>query len=169
MSHIKRIVLALLLLTGQPVAVWAEDQAQDAGLQVEVPVPLRESKVVFNMSRLAFAGDQPVGLAQMKTMLARYRESHTPVRVVAVFHGEAGYMMLGDAAYNKVRKSERGNPFKDQIKALQDEGVEFELCVVTARNFGWSNASLLPGVKVNGGAILRIVQLVQDGYVQIQP
>ncbi len=33
----------------------------------------------------------------------------------------------------------------------------------------WGNADLLPGVKVDGGAIGRIVQLVQQGYVQIQP
>jgi hypothetical protein len=33
----------------------------------------------------------------------------------------------------------------------------------------WGNANLLPGVKVNAGAIGRIVQLVQDSYVMIQP
>jgi len=33
----------------------------------------------------------------------------------------------------------------------------------------WSNEDLLPGVKVNGGAVLRVIQLVQQGYVQIQP
>jgi hypothetical protein len=31
------------------------------------------------------------------------------------------------------------------------------------------NADLLAGVKVDTGANLRIVQLVQDGYVQLQP
>jgi hypothetical protein len=33
----------------------------------------------------------------------------------------------------------------------------------------WRNADLLLGVKVDTGAIIRIVQLVQQGYVQIQP
>ncbi len=121
------------------------------------------------MSHAAFLGDRPAGLVQMKSMLARYKASQTPVRVVAVLYGEAGYMTLNDAAYNKVRKSEKGNPFKDQIEALQQEGVQFELCVNTAKSGGWTNSDLLPGVKVNGGAILRIVQLVQEGYVQIQP
>ncbi|MHB1590602.1 MAG: hypothetical protein ACYCTW_03585 [Sulfuricella sp.] len=31
------------------------------------------------------------------------------------------------------------------------------------------NESLLPGAKVNSGALGRIVQLVQEGYVMIQP
>ena len=55
------------------------------------------------------------------------------------------------------------------IFALQQEGIQFEECAETARINGWVNADLLPGVKVNTGANLRIVQLVQDGYVQLQP
>ena len=170
MPPIKRIAFALLLLlSGQSATVWAEEMAPDAGLQIEVPVQLKESKVVFNMDHPAFAGDQPIGLSQMKTMVQRYKAAQVPVRIVAVFHGQMGYIMLNGAAYNKSRKSEKGNPFKDQIKALQDEGVQFELCVNTARNNGWVNADLLPGVKMNGGATLRIIGLVQDGYVQLQP
>jgi intracellular sulfur oxidation DsrE/DsrF family protein len=78
-------------------------------------------------------------------------------------------MLLNDQAYNAARKSDRVNPFKEQISALQEEGVQFEECGETARRNGWVNADLLPGVKVDTGANLRIVQLVQDGYVQIQP
>ena len=170
MPNINRIAFALLLLlSGHSTAVWAEEKAPDSALQIEVPVPLKESKVVFNMDHPAFAGDQPIGLSQMKTIMQRYKADGVPVRIVAVFHGQAGYMMLNDTAYDKARKSEKGNPSKEQIKALQAEGVQFELCVNTARNNGWVNADLLPGVKVNGGATLRIVQLVQDGYVQLQP
>jgi intracellular sulfur oxidation DsrE/DsrF family protein len=170
MPNVHRIAFALLLLlSGQSAAVWADEGAPGAGLQIEVPVPLKESKVVFNMDHPAFAGDQPIGLSQMKTIMQRYKADGVPVRIVAVFHGQAGYMMLNDTAYDKARKSEKGNPFKEQIKALQAEGLQFELCVNTARNNGWVNADLLPGVKVNGGAMLRIVQLVQDGYVQLQP
>lgn len=170
MPHIKRIALALLLLMpGQLAPLWAEERGADAGLQIDIPVPLRELKVVFDMDHLAFAGDQPIGLTQMKTMMERYKAAQVPVRIVAVFHGAAGYMMLNDAAYDKARKAEKGNPLKDRIKALQEEGVQFELCVNTAKSNGWVNADLLPGVKVNGGAMLRIVGLVQDGYVQVQP
>jgi len=34
---------------------------------------------------------------------------------------------------------------------------------------GWSNAELLADVKANTGASLRIVQLVQEGFAQLQP
>jgi hypothetical protein len=33
----------------------------------------------------------------------------------------------------------------------------------------WANDNLLPGVKVNTGADGRIIQLVQEGYVMLQP
>ena len=68
---------------------------------------------MFNMDHPAFAGDQPIGLSQMKTIMQRYKAAEVPVRIVAVFHGQAGYMMLNDAAYDKARKSEKGNPFKE--------------------------------------------------------
>ena len=45
---------------------------------------------------------------------------------------------------------------------LQAAGVRFEECGQTARDNGWVNADLLPGVLVNSGANFRIVQLVQD-------
>jgi hypothetical protein len=33
----------------------------------------------------------------------------------------------------------------------------------------WTNANLLPGVKVNTGANFRLVDLMQQGYVMLQP
>lgn len=37
------------------------------------------------------------------------------------------------------------------------------------KNHQWGNDDLLPGVKVNSGAPVRLVRLGQSGYVQIQP
>jgi len=170
MPPIKHAALALLALAlCQPAQVWAEEKAQAPALRIEVPVPLKPAKVVFNMDHLAFVGEQPVGLTYMKSMLESFKAAKVPVEIVAVFHGGIGYVLLNDAAYNARPASWKGNPFKEQIKALQAEGVQFEMCANTARNNGWMNADFLPGVKVNGGAILRIVELAQDGYVQIQP
>jgi intracellular sulfur oxidation DsrE/DsrF family protein len=121
------------------------------------------------MDHLAFAGDQSIGLNHMRVMLQNYKASETPVDIIAVFHGAAGYMLLNDQAYNAARRSDQGNPYKEQIAVLQQAGVLFEECGQTARTNGWINADLLPGVKVNSGANMRIVQLVQDGFVQLQP
>jgi len=162
-------VLAILLLAPFPVPGRAEPQNKDAGLRIDVPVPLKETKIVLNLDHLAFTGDQFTGLAAMTSIVQSYKAAGVPIRIVAVFHGPAGYIILNDGAYNATRKSWHGNPFRSQIEALQREGVQFELCVNTAQKNSWVNSDLLPGVKVNAGANLRLIQLVQEGYVQLHP
>jgi intracellular sulfur oxidation DsrE/DsrF family protein len=102
-------------------------------------------------------------------MTARFGEDGTKADIVAIFHGAAGYMLLDDAAYDRVRNWQGGNPYKDQILALMKAGVAFEECAETMKAAGWTNADLIPGARVNTGANFRIVELVQDGFVQIQP
>ena len=161
-------VLSCLIAFGAQPAK-AQEPGSKPALQVDVPVSARASKVVFNMDHLAFAGDQPIGLMHMKLMVQAYKDQQTPLEIVAVFHSAAGYMLLNDQVYNRARRSEKGNPYKDQILALQREGVQFEECVQTAKVNGWTNSDLLPGVKVNAGANLRLVQLAQDGFVLLHP
>ncbi|MGD9786617.1 MAG: hypothetical protein AB7U30_01550 [Sulfuricellaceae bacterium] len=47
--------------------------------------------------------------------------------------------------------------------------MQIEECVNSMKNNHWVNADLLPGVKVNGGAVARLIQLEQQGFIQIQP
>ncbi|MGD9882481.1 DsrE family protein [Reyranella sp.] len=105
----------------------------------------------------------------LRIMVPRFRENRTKADIIAIFHGNAGYMLLDDAKYSKVRNWRGGNPYKAQIAQLIQQGVQIEECAETMRLRGWSNADLLPDVKVNAGANFRIVQLVQAGFVQIQP
>jgi intracellular sulfur oxidation DsrE/DsrF family protein len=165
-------IVALIAAVGsQAVTLASAAGPADANdVHVDVPVVLKDAKVVFNLDHPAFEGDEPIGLNFMRLMLARFRADHTSARIVAVFHGAIGYMLLDDNAYSRVRGWSRGNPYKDQIAALMAEGVQIEECAETMRDNHWRNADLLPGVKVDTGAIIRIVQLVQqEGYVQIQP
>jgi intracellular sulfur oxidation DsrE/DsrF family protein len=164
------LIAATLICFGfaQAAPVRAAD-APAAQVQIDVPVAMKASKVVFNMDHPTFAGDQSIGLMYMSLMLKNYAAAKVPVQIIAVYHSMAGYMLLNDEAYNKARKTTRGNPYKDEIAALQKQGVQFEECGQTARSNGWVNSNLLPGVKVNTGGNLRLIQLVQDGYVQLQP
>ena len=160
-----RVIAAAIIALAPLSAALAED----AGLTIDIPVVLENPKVVFNLDHLAFEGDQPTGLQFLKVMTERFKEQGTDATIVAIFHGAAGYMALDDEAYNRVRKWSGGNPYKAEIEALMAAGVAFEECGQTMRDMGWVNAELIPGVKVNAGANFRIVELVQEGYVQIQP
>jgi intracellular sulfur oxidation DsrE/DsrF family protein len=156
----------MVLLLG---LVQAVPSAAQTGLTIDIPVVLKQAKVVFNMDHPAFEGDHPTGMNFMRLMTERFEQDKTQSEIIAIFHGAAGYMLLADATYNKVRGTTSGNPYKGMIAALQARGVRMEECGQTAHVHGWVNADFLPGVKVNAAANLRIVELVQQGFIQIQP
>ncbi len=120
--------------------------------QVDIPITLKQANAVFNMNHLAFAGDTPVGILYMQLLAERYVKDGTKGKIVGVFHGGAAYMTLNNKAY---RHATTGNPYKKAIAELLKQDVQMD--------------DLLPDVKVNAGAVARLIELVQQGYVQIQP
>jgi intracellular sulfur oxidation DsrE/DsrF family protein len=152
------------------VALGAPSFAQQTpDLKIDVDVVLKDAKVVLNLDHVAYAGKQPFGLLYARVMQERFTADRTDWQVIAIFHGAAGFWALNDAAYNRMRKTRTGNPYAKQIAALQKSGIRFEICGQTAHDNKWVNGDFLPGIAVNSGANFRIVQLVQDGFVQIQP
>jgi intracellular sulfur oxidation DsrE/DsrF family protein len=147
----------------------AKDKKDEHKIVVEIPVVLEKANVVFNMDHLAFAGDLPVGINYMHLLVNRFKEMKTKGQIIGVFHGDAAYMTLNDEAYNAYRKVTTGNPYKVLIAELIKQDVQIEECAVSMKNHAWGNENLLSGVKVNSGAVGRIIQLIQGGYVQIQP
>lgn len=159
----------LLLLALATIAPASAQTTSKSSLRIDIPVKLAEAKVVVNISRRAFEGDEPTGLAFLRAMTTQFRAAGTKAQVVAIFHGPSGYLLLDDATYDRVRNWQGGNPYKEQIAALQRAGVSMEECGKTMADNSWGNADMLPGVKINTGANFRVVQLVQQGFVQIQP
>lgn len=164
----RRLLLALAVAFGMATPSIAED-APAGGIVVDVPVKLDAARVVLNLDHPAFAGDEPVGFNYLRVFLERFAADGTKSEIVAIFHGPFGYVLLDDAKYNEVRHWTGGNPYKARVLAAIAAGVSVEECAQTMRDMGWTNADLIPGVRVNTGANVRIVDLVQDGFVQIQP
>jgi intracellular sulfur oxidation DsrE/DsrF family protein len=138
-------------------------------IHIDVPVDFEKANVVFVMDHPAFAGDMPVGLRYMHLLAQRYNERHVKGQIIGLFFGKAAYLTLNDRAYNAYRSVTTGNPYKALISALMNHGVQIEECAASMKHHGWSNGDLLPGVKVTTGAVVRLIQLAQQGYVQVQP
>ncbi|NDP39307.1 MAG: DsrE family protein [Rhodoferax sp.] len=173
MKH--RFFAAMTALAISGTTVFAQGQQPMGGMQpnmmkmggplIDVPIVLKDAKVVFRVDRVAPSGDNSFTLQQMSVLSDKFRQMGTDAKVVAVFNGDGGFMLLNDMAYNEVRKSKEGNPYKAMIATILAKGVEVEECGMTMMREGWTNKQLLPGVKVNTGANLRIIDLAQKSYV----
>jgi hypothetical protein len=60
-----------------------------------------------------------------------------------------------------------GNPYAKLIAGLMERGVQIGLCGATAAANHWGNANLLPEVKVNTNAMVRVTELEQKGFTLI--
>jgi intracellular sulfur oxidation DsrE/DsrF family protein len=170
---VEALVVALLVvcvnLPTAPLAAEVKSAQWEHAIQIDVPVKLEKANVVFNMDHLAFAGDMPVGIKYMHLLANRYKKTNMQGQIIGIFHGDAAYMTLNDKAYNAYRAVSTGNPYKELIAELIKQGVQIEECAVSMKSHTWVNEDLLPGVKVNTGAVIRLIQLMQEGYEQIQP
>ena len=169
-----KILLVLLLF----VFFWSErslladvikNVKAEHTIHVDIPVVLDKANVVFNMDHRAFAGDLPIGINYMHMLANRFKKLGIQGKIIGIFHSDAAYMTLNDSAYNAHRNATTGNPYKGLIAELIKQGTQIEECAVSMKNHKWGNEDLLPGVKVNTGAVGRLIQLIQEGYVQIQP
>lgn len=174
MKQLLKHLARAAIVTGACVSLHAiaadAAAAPDAGkITIDIPVTLKEAKVVFNMDHLALGGDMPFGMKYMDLLSKKMKADKATGKIIGVFHGPAAFMTLNDQSYNANRHVTTGNPYKGLINELVAEGVQIEECAVSMAGNGWTNKDLLPVVKVNTGAVGRLVELTQQGYVQIQP
>ena len=166
------VTTLLLVLPGGGMSLRATeaiDTKAQHTIHIDVPIALKKARVVFNLDHLAFSGDLPVGMKYMGLLAKRFKELGTEGEIIGIFHGEAAYLTLNDQAYNAYRQVNTGNPYKGLVSELLKQGVQIEECSISLKAHNWGNEDLLPGVKVNTGAVGRLIDLVQQGYVQIQP
>jgi intracellular sulfur oxidation DsrE/DsrF family protein len=164
------LVVLLLLCCSTLAAVYAAisaNAAQEQPLHVDIPTVLEKGNVVVDMGHLVFNGDVPFALGDINLLASDFREWNTKGQIVVIFHGDAAYLVLNDDTYDDDRHASTGNRFKDALNGLMQKGVQLELCGATAKANHWGNANLLPGVKVNTNAMVRLTQLEQQGYTPI--
>ncbi|MGD0887124.1 MAG: DsrE family protein [Thermodesulfovibrionales bacterium] len=137
-------------------------------LHIDIPVKLDKANVVFNIDHLALMGDMPFSLGHLNLVANHFGDWNTKGKIIAVFHSDAAYVLLNDKTYNANRNISTGNPYKEIFAGLMKKGVQIEMCGATATFNHWVNADFLPGVIVNTDAMVRVTQLVQEGYVQIK-
>lgn len=166
--HVFALTLLSIALPLLPQHTIAGDE-KEGEPRIDIPVKLDKANVVFNMNHLVLRGDMSVGLRYMDQLARAFKEAGTKGQIIGVFYNEGGHLTLTDKTYNASRGVNTGNPYKGLIAELQKAGVQIEECAETMRAHHWVNEDLLPGVKVNSGAVGRLLQLSQQGFIQVQP
>ena len=117
-------------------AVYAADSADvTAGqaLHIDIPVKIESANVAIDMGHLVFAGDAPFALGDLHLLADNFRDWSTKGKIVAVFHGDAAYLVLNDDAYDANRHIQTGhpvhtgNPYGKLFASLMDQGIQIEL------------------------------------------
>ncbi len=168
------ILLSAILSSGLVLnmVVLAADNApkqNELKINIDIPVVLKKANVVFDIGRVSFSGDMPFALRYMSIMAKTFKEKGTEGQIIGIFYADASYLVLNDQAYNAHRHVTTGNPYKGLVADLMAQGVQIEQCANAMKMQRISNEDLLTGVKVNSGANLRMVQLMQEGFVRLQP
>lgn len=166
---IRGVMLASLSFSALTFAAVSGPVSVESDITIDIPVVLKQTKVVFNMDHIALAGDLPIGMKYMDLLSKKMKRDKASGSIIGIFHGPAAFMTLNDQSYNANRHVTTGNPYKNLIAGLLAEGVQIEECAESMKGNHWTNKDLLPNIKVNSGAIGRIISLTQEGYVQIQP
>ena len=162
---------------------------------VDVPVDLHKNFVVFNNSLNAITQwnghNVPVAMQHMiqlggamKNRIQSGLMQPQHVSIIGVFHGKDAASWLLNDAYWQTQKIPgsttlyAANPYKgfiEQIFGLKKAGVniQIEICGVTMHANGWTNDDLYKSgygkIYVNQGAVGRLIDLEQNGYVYYQP
>jgi intracellular sulfur oxidation DsrE/DsrF family protein len=148
------------------------DAQDDQALHIDVPVKLEKANVVFDIGHLVLNGDMPFFLGDMDLLASDLKDWNVKGEIIAVFHGDAAYVVLNDESYDANRRIQghpvkTGNPYGKLIIELMRQGVQIELCGATAAANHWGNKDLLAGVEVNTNAMVRVTELEQKGFTLI--
>jgi intracellular sulfur oxidation DsrE/DsrF family protein len=162
----RTLLVAALCLCANGVFAQSE-AASEPALTIDIPTTLEKANVVVDFGHAVFAGDMPFALGDINLLVTDLHDWNSKGQVVVIFHGDAAYLILNDETYNANRHVATGNPYKKVLNGLMAKGVQLELCGATAKGNHWGNANLLPGIKVNVNAMVRLTQLEQEGYTMI--
>lgn len=164
------LVVLFVISSCTLAAVYAgltAEAGQEQSLHIDIPTKLEKANVVVDFGHAVYLGDTLFALGDISLLAGNVREWNAKGQIVMVFHGDAAYVILNDESYNANRHVATGNPYKKILNGLMEQGVQLELCGATAKGNHWGNANLLPGVKVNVNAMVRVTQLEQEGYTLI--
>lgn len=177
------LLLALfVVVTGCAVSGCATPAAATEAAATPFAIPSPDTlhvkdglKVVSGVGRKVLRKDVGEGLffaERITDAWARAGIKEQDRLFVVIVYNDAAEWLLNDAAWARTHPAIDGaapttNPSAALVKKLQERGVQIEICGMTMKQKEWTDADLLPGVKVAPGAYSRIVDLQHHGFAYV--
>jgi intracellular sulfur oxidation DsrE/DsrF family protein len=119
---------------------------------------IAEDKVVYHVN------DSAGQAANALRNISNHLEVNPKAKIVVVAHAQ-GVDFLFDGA-----KDARGNPYNIAVEQLKEQGVEFDVCLITLRNRSIDKKKFIPEAQFVPSGVAEITRLQQrEGYAYLRP
>jgi intracellular sulfur oxidation DsrE/DsrF family protein len=148
------LLVASLVLTATAHAVDITKPAKNG---------YHQQKVVYHIDDIAMAG---AALRNVKNHLNALGDENADIIVVT---HSSGAFALVDGAMGKKDKDGKPYDFRDQVAALANRGVKFEICANTIRGKKIPKEKINENAQIVPSGVAEIANLEQKGYVYVKP
>lgn len=119
---------------------------------------IAEDKVVYHVN------DSAAQAANALRNISNHLEVNPKAKIVVVTHAQ-GVDFLFDGA-----KDQRGNPYNIAVEQLKEQGVQFDVCLITLRNRSLDRNKFIPEAQFVPSGVAEITRLQQrEGYAYLRP
>lgn len=119
---------------------------------------IAEDRVVYHIN------DSGAQAANALRNINNHLEVNPKAKIVVVTHAQ-GVDFLMDGA-----KDARGNPYNIAVEQLKDQGVQFDVCLITLRNRNIDRSKFIPESTFVPSGVAEITRLQQrEGYAYLRP
>lgn len=122
-----------------------------------------QQKVVYHIDDIAMAG---AALRNVKNHLNALGDENA--EIIVVTHSSGAFALV-DGAMGKKDKDGKPYDFRDQVAALANRGVKFEICANTIRGKKIPKEKINENAEIVPSGVAQIAHLEQKGYVYVKP
>ena len=127
-------------------------------------------KMVMQINQFESSPGKPYGLHNLINIINDYEITNgaRDYRIVAINHGPGAIQLLNRKSVTP-HPDAMANVYQEVVEDLMAKGVQFYMCMNTARSMGIKTVHLIPGVQFVTSAPTAIVDFQRMDYKYIQP
>lgn len=157
----KRQLLLCILTISTSLTLKSPASANDTESPAQIaPKPLNSVLYIDGLNK---AANLPAGLSALINLVDAYKTYNIKGVITVVFDDDATTIVLSNDAYNKLTKTNTGNPYLKTIESLLAQNVVVRVCGNDLESKSLNIKDLASGVEATPRGILLVAQIQQNG------